>query len=225
MQPLKQVHGCRAALPYLGREGRGALICVGSALSDRAVSLQNAYCASKHALKGFLEALRVELLHAGSEVQVTLVKPSSINTPLFDHALTRMGYKPRPLAPVYATSIAAGVIVHCAEHRERDIVVGGGGKLLTTLETCAGPLLDWYQVKTAYAGQQSKEPKGADGPHNIAQPLPGMDRSDGSFGGRPFSLYTWLRLRPRAALGAGAALGALGLMGVLRRGGGADHAT
>ena len=207
-----QVYGCRAALPYLNEQGPGALICIGSALSDRAYPLQGAYSASKHAVKGFVEALRVELSHAGSEVQVTLVKPSSINTPLFSQALTKVGRKPKPIPPIYAPRIVADVIVHCAEHRERDIVVGGAGKLLTTMETFAGPLMDWYVTRTGFSGQRSEEPKGPDAPNNLWQPMPGMGRSEGDFRGRPFSLYTWLRLHPRLALTAGAAVGAFGIM-------------
>jgi short-subunit dehydrogenase len=196
------VHSIRAALPHLERRGRGALILVGSGLSDRALPLQAAYCASKSAIKGFSEALRVELAHAGSQTQVTLIKPSSIDTPLFDQARTKLGYKPKPVAPVYAPSIVAAAILHSAEHREREVVVGGGGKLLTTLEAFAGPLLDWYLVRTAYSGQRSKEPKGADAPSNLYEPLPGMGRVEGSFSGRPFSLYTALRLRPELMRGA-----------------------
>jgi NAD(P)-dependent dehydrogenase (short-subunit alcohol dehydrogenase family) len=206
-----QVHGCRAALPHLKAQGRGALICIGSALSDRAVPLQAAYCASKHALKGFVEALRVEQLHDGSEIQITLVKPSSMNTPLFDQALTRMGYKPKPISPVYAPAIAADIIVHCAAHRERDIVAGGAAKLLTGLETVGGPLLDWWQEKTAYSGQRSTEPKPDAAPNNLWQPLPGMGRSEGTFKARRFSAYTRLRLQPRLAAATIGALSAVAL--------------
>jgi NAD(P)-dependent dehydrogenase (short-subunit alcohol dehydrogenase family) len=210
------VYGCRAALPHLKREGRGALICVGSALSDRAVPLQSAYCAAKHAVKGLVESLRVELAHEGSEVQVTLVKPSSINTPLFENALTKTGRKPKPIAPVYAPGIVADAIVHCAEHREREMVVGGGGKLLTAMEGFAGPVLDWFQEKTAFQGQQTQEPESAAAPNNLRQPVAGTARSEGDFGGRRFSLYTWMRLHPRQTLGGAAALGSLALVGALR---------
>jgi short-subunit dehydrogenase len=219
------VHGCRAALPHLAAQGGGALICVGSVLSDRAVPLQSAYCASKHAVKGFVESLRVELAHENSGVQLTLVKPSSINTPLFDHALTKMGRKPRPIAPVYAPSLVADVIVHCAEHRERDIVVGGAGKLMAALEAFAGPVLDWYQAKSAYSGQQTQEPESAIAPNNLSRPVPDGAHSEGSFGGRRFSVYTWLRLRPRIAIGTGAALGALAMASLLRDDGDGRHAA
>jgi NAD(P)-dependent dehydrogenase (short-subunit alcohol dehydrogenase family) len=210
------VYGARAALPHLEQQGRGALIFVGSALSDRAIPLQAAYCASKHAIKAYAEALRVELAHGGSEFQVTLVKPSSIDTPLFDQARTKIGYKPKPIAPVYAPKIAADAILHCAQHHERELVVGGGGKLLTTLEAFAGPVLDWYQERTAYSGQRSQEPKSEDAPNNLFEPLAGMGRVTGTFAGRSTSLYTSLRLRPQLMKAANLAAAAV-LIGALVR--------
>jgi NAD(P)-dependent dehydrogenase (short-subunit alcohol dehydrogenase family) len=97
---MGQVHGAKAALPHL-EATNGALVCVGSTLSDRGVPLQGAYCASKHAIKGWLDALRVELWREGSKVRVTLVQPSSINTPLFNKAKTQMGVMPMPIPPIY----------------------------------------------------------------------------------------------------------------------------
>jgi NAD(P)-dependent dehydrogenase (short-subunit alcohol dehydrogenase family) len=204
-----QVYGCRAALPHLRDQGRGALICIGSALSDRAVPMQSAYCASKHAVKALTESLRVELRQEGSEVQVTLIKPSSFNTPLFDQAATHMGVKPKPMAPVYDPDIAARAILYAAEHRTRDMTVGGGAKLLTTLEAVAGPVLDWWLVRTGTKGQQSREPKSDQAPDNLWGPLPGNDRVRGSFKGRGFSLAATARLHPRPAALAGAAALAL----------------
>jgi len=204
-----QVYGCRAALPYLKQQPGGALICVGSALSDRAVQMQSAYCASKHAVKALTESLRVELQEAGSGVQVTLIKPSSMNTPLFDQAATHMGVKPKPMAPVYDPELVAQAILYAAEHRTREVVVGGGGKLLTTLESFAGPLVDRWMVWSGAKGQQTQEPKSDTGPHNLFAPLPGPRRVHGNFSGRRVSLYTAARLHPRLALTTGAAVGAL----------------
>jgi NAD(P)-dependent dehydrogenase (short-subunit alcohol dehydrogenase family) len=206
-----QVHGCRAALPYLKQQGRGALICVGSALSDRAVQVQSAYCASKHAVKALSESLRVELEEEGSGVQVTLIKPSSINTPLFDQAATHMGVKPKPIAPVYDPDLVARAILYAAEHRTREIVVGGGGKLLTTLEGFAGPLLDRYMVISGTKGQQSREPKPEGAPDNLYAPMPGQGRVRGGFKGRHISLYTTARLHPRLTATAISVLTAFGV--------------
>src|SRR5688572_3355388 len=101
---MGQVRGAKAALAHLEKTA-GALICVGSALSDRGIPLQGAYCASKHALKGWLDSLRVELRQEGSPIRVTLVKPSSINTPLFKKAKTMLGVEPRPIPPVYEVNV------------------------------------------------------------------------------------------------------------------------
>jgi NAD(P)-dependent dehydrogenase (short-subunit alcohol dehydrogenase family) len=202
-----QLHGCRAALPYLKQQDRGALICVGSALADRAVQMQSAYCSAKHAVKAMTESLRVELAEAGSGVQVTLIKPASINTPLFDQAATHMGVKPKPMAPVYEPEIVANAIVYCAEHRTREMSVGGASKLLTGLEAFAGPALDWWMKASGAKGQQAKEPKSEAAPNNLFAPLPGHGQIRGTFGGRGFSLYTLARLHPRATALAAAAVG------------------
>jgi NAD(P)-dependent dehydrogenase (short-subunit alcohol dehydrogenase family) len=204
-----QVYGCRAALPYLKEYG-GALICVGSALSDRAIPLQSAYCASKHGIKAVVESLRVELAVSGDDelVQVTLIKPASIDTPLFDNARTFLGYRPKPVFPVYTPGVCADAILHCAEHREREIAVGGGAALLTTLESFAGPVLDRYFAMQPKA-QQTKDPKSADAPNNLRDPLPDTRTARGQHAARPFSVYTWLRTRPRVAVAlAGTAAGA-----------------
>jgi NAD(P)-dependent dehydrogenase (short-subunit alcohol dehydrogenase family) len=194
-----QVHGCRAALPHL-KYGGGALICIGSALSDRAIPLQSGYCASKHAIKALVESLRVELAMSGDaeRVQVTLVKPASINTPLFDNAKTLLGYRPKPVFPVYTPGVCANAIIHCAEHREREIAVGGGAALLTTLESFAGPVLDRYFAMQPSA-QQTRDPKPAHALNNLREPLPSTRRASGQHAARPFSVYTWLRTRPRVA--------------------------
>lgn len=204
-----QLIGARVALPYLERQGRGALICTGSVLSDRAVPMQGVYCASKHAVKALTETLRVELAHDGSKVQVTLIKPSSMNTPFFDSARTYMGRRPKPIAPVYDPQLVADAILYAAEHRTRDLTVGGGGKGFLMLEAFAGPLIDAYLSRAGERSQQADEPKGADAPHNLVGPIAGPRRVHGSFGGRGVSLYTWGQLHPRAALLAGSAAAAV----------------
>ncbi|HEX6588570.1 MAG TPA: SDR family oxidoreductase, partial [Longimicrobiales bacterium] len=141
---LGQVYGVRAALPHLERT-RGTIICVGSTLSDRGVPLQGIYCASKHALKGWIDSLRVELRQAGSPVRVTLIKPSSINTPLFNKAKTQMGVMPQPIPPIYEPELAASVILRAAERPMRDAFVGGAGKLLSVSERVSPKLVDLQQ--------------------------------------------------------------------------------
>jgi hypothetical protein len=190
------------------------LIFVGSIVSDRSVPFLSSYCASKAAVKGLSEALRVELMLEKAPIAVTLIKPSAMDTPFFDHALTRMGKRPAPVPPVYDPALVAEAIVHCATHPEREMVVGGGGKLMTALETFAGPLLDWYAVKTPDQ-QHTEEPKSADAPNALEEPVREPSHSRSDFHGRSFSLYTTMRRHPRmaAAMASGGALVAAGLAG------------
>jgi NAD(P)-dependent dehydrogenase (short-subunit alcohol dehydrogenase family) len=193
-----QVYGARAALPHLRTRGGGVLMFVGSALSDRAIPLQSGYCAAKHALKSFTESLRVELQHSGADIQVTLIKPASINTPFFDYALTRTGFRPRPVSPVYPTRIVSDALLWCAEHREREFAVGGFAKGLCTLETFAGSLLDSYLVRSGFRGQMTDERKSAEAPSNLYLHVDGGRSASGGFPERHFSAYTWLRRHPPA---------------------------
>lgn len=167
---MGQVHGARAALPWLERTG-GALICVGSTLSDRGVPLQGIYCASKHALKGWLDALRVELQKDGAGVRVTLIKPSSINTPLFNKAKTQLGVMPQPIPPVYRPELAAAAILHAAAGVERDMFVGGAGKGLSVAEQLSPGLVDVQQRLQGFASQQTDWPKAANAPNNLYDPV------------------------------------------------------
>lgn len=216
---MGQVHGARAALPYL-EESRGALVCVGSALSDRGIPLQGAYCAAKHALKGWLDGLRVELMHEGSPVRVTLVKPSSINTPLFNKAKTQMGVMPMPIAPIYEPELAARAILRAAEGNERDVFVGGGGKLLSMAERISPALLDVQQNQQGFQGQQTDWPKSADAPNNLYAPMEDDGGVHGDFLGKekPRSAYQSLEAHSTVAACAAAAGLAAGAVLASRRG-------
>src|SRR5215216_8017384 len=119
-----QVHGSRVAVPLLKQQG-GALINVASALSDRAIPLQGNYCAAKHALKGFTDALRMELEEEGLPISVTLVKPASIDTPFFEKAKTYLGVEPQPVPPVYTPDVVADVILQAAQYPIRELIAGG----------------------------------------------------------------------------------------------------
>jgi short-subunit dehydrogenase len=157
---LGTIYGVRAALPHLKRAGGGAIINVGSVLSDRAVPLQSTYCATKHAVKGFTEAIRMELEHERVGIHLTLIKPAVINTPYYNHARTRMGVEPRAMFPVYEPSLVAEAIIYAAAHPVRDIVVGDGGKVLTVLQRISPSLLDRLMLLggAAFKLQQTDEP-------------------------------------------------------------------
>jgi NAD(P)-dependent dehydrogenase (short-subunit alcohol dehydrogenase family) len=160
------VHGAKAALPYLEKTD-GALICVGSALSDRGVPLQGAYDAAKHAIKGWLDALRLELMHEGSKVRVTLIKPSSINTPLFNKAKSYMGVMPQPIPPIYEPELAAEGILRAAEGNERDVFIGGGGKGLSMGERISPKLMDVQMRRSGFKKQKTQWPEKVDAPNNL----------------------------------------------------------
>jgi len=150
------VHGCRAALPHLRQRG-GALINVGSMVSDMASPLLGIYSASKHAVKGYTDALRMELEHDGLPIAVTLVKPSAINTPFVEHAGNYMEREPEFPPPVYAPEVVAEAILRCAVRPTRDITVGGAGRMMTAVGRLAPRLTDAYLEATMFDQQKSDE--------------------------------------------------------------------
>jgi NAD(P)-dependent dehydrogenase (short-subunit alcohol dehydrogenase family) len=214
-----QVYGSRAAVRHL-RDRGGALINVGSVVSDRAIPLQGGYCAAKHALKAFTDALRMELEEEGVPIAVTLVKPASIDTPFFEKARTYLGVEPQPVPPVYAPEIVSEVILHAAQHPLRELIAGGSGAKLSTARF-APRLADLYMERWAFDSQRTDKPI-KDRPDNLYEPLP----ADGGERGRNWegrtresSIYTRAVLHPRktAAVIAGLALG-VGAVAVARRG-------
>jgi NAD(P)-dependent dehydrogenase (short-subunit alcohol dehydrogenase family) len=178
---MGQVHGAMAALPHLKREGRGALIHVSSIEARRSLPLQSAYAAAKHGIDGFLEALRVELQHEKLPISVTNVMPASINTPIFTKARTKLGVKPQGVPPIYQPSLVSDAILGVAEHPKRDVVVGGAGKMILLAQRISPGLVDAYMVLTAFKGQRTNEPKAADAPDNLFEPLPGYNTIQGDF--------------------------------------------
>ena len=142
------VYGSLVAARHLRGRG-GAIINVGSTLSDRAIPLQGIYSASKHAVKGFTDALRMELEEEGAPVSVTLIKPGAIDTPYRQHAKNYLPMEPNLPAPVYAPEIVAETILHCAEHPERDVFAGGGGKAISALGKYAPRLTDKMMALTS----------------------------------------------------------------------------
>ncbi|MDQ3871771.1 MAG: SDR family oxidoreductase, partial [Chloroflexota bacterium] len=157
---LGQVYGVKAVLPHLVRQGEGTIINVGSALSERAIPLQSVYVATKHAIRGFTDALRLELLKDHPGINVTMIEPSSINTPLFNLARSKMGVKPLPIPPIYEPRVVAEAIAFAAEHPRRTIVVGGSGKFMTLMDRLSPELVDWYMLQgdRMWKNQQTDQP-------------------------------------------------------------------
>jgi NAD(P)-dependent dehydrogenase (short-subunit alcohol dehydrogenase family) len=146
------VYGSTVAARHLRKKG-GAIINIGSVLSDRAIPLQGMYSASKHAVKGYTDALRMELEEEGAPVSVTLVKPSGINTPYPRHAKNYMDVEATLPPPVYAPEVVARTILHCCEHPQRDIVVGGGGRAIAATQL-APRLTDLFMEKAMFDPQR-----------------------------------------------------------------------
>ena len=163
-------HGIRAALPIMDRQGGGTIVNVGSVESIRALPLQGAYAASKHAVKALTESLRLELAHERSPVRVVLLEPTYINTPLFDHARSKIGSRPQPIPPLYEPEVVVGTLLRVVERPVDEVVVGATGKALTLLERLSPRLAD-AALKVggiAFRAQRSDEPPG---PDNLFAPL------------------------------------------------------
>ena len=163
------VHGSRVACAHL-RERGGALINVGSVLSDVAIPIQGTYCATKHAVKGYTDALRLELEAEGAPIAVTLIKPSAINTPYVQHAKNLLASEPQHPAPVYAPETVAEAILHCAEHAERDVYVGGAGRMLAEVGHHLRRLTDKVMEARMLDQQKSDRPKPANRPDSLHAP-------------------------------------------------------
>ena len=151
------VHGCRAAVPHLRRRG-GALVNIGSMVSDLASPLLGIYSASKHAVKGYTDALRMELEEEGAPIAITLVKPSAINTPFIEHAANYMEAEPEFPPPIYAPEAVAEAILKCAVRATREITVGGAGRMITAMGRIAPRLTDLYMETTMFEQQKRDEP-------------------------------------------------------------------
>ena len=216
---LGQMYGAKAAIARMKPRGEGTIINVGSALSERAIPLQSAYVASKHGVRGFTEALRLELMHADAGIEVVLILPSSMNTPLFNFARSKLGVQPMPVPPVYEPRVAAQAICHAAEHGGREIVVGGWGKLLITGQWLSPSLLDRYMLQGGRAFESQKTRRPDDARDNLFDASTGPGATTGQFGkaSKSTSLYTtYLEQHPDRKRIAGFAL-LLGLLAAIRR--------
>ncbi|HEX8847135.1 MAG TPA: SDR family oxidoreductase [Pyrinomonadaceae bacterium] len=210
------VHGSRIAAEHLRarpKEQGGAIINVGSSLSDRAIPLQGTYCASKHAVRGYTDALRMELEEEDAPISVTLIKPSAIDTPYKDHARNYLPVEPQNPPPVYAPETVAGAILHCAEHPERDVYVGMGGKAMSVGDKYAPRLTDKVMEAALFNIQQTDEPTPEDRRDGLFYASEDL-RERGGYDGHvaESSLYTKATLHPiitsAILLGSGLALAA-----------------
>jgi NAD(P)-dependent dehydrogenase (short-subunit alcohol dehydrogenase family) len=191
---LGVVNGTLAALKRMLPRDRGTIVQVGSALAYRGIPLQSAYCGAKHAIQGFTESLRCELLHDGSRVRVTMVQLPAMNTPQFDWVRSRLPRRPQPVPPIYAPEVAADAIVWAASSaRRREMSVGAPTVAAIWGNKIASGLLDRYLALTGYDSQQTDEPADPNRPDNLWHPLPGDHGAHGRFGSRSTrtSPLTW----------------------------------
>ena len=178
---LGYVHGTLAALKRMLPRDRGVIIQVGSALAYRGIPLQSAYCAAKHAIQGFCDSLRCELIHDQSRVQLCMIQMPALNTPQFGWVKSRLRRKARPVPPIYQPEVAAEAIVYASRYPRREMWVG-----IPTLEAIvtnkiAPGLLDRYLGRTGYDAQQYDGAEDASRPDNLWEPVSGRHRTHGDF--------------------------------------------
>ncbi|HEX5566114.1 MAG TPA: SDR family oxidoreductase [Streptomyces sp.] len=208
---LGYVNGTRAALRHMLPRDRGAIVQVGSALAYRGIPLQSAYCGAKHAIQGFTESVRCELMHDRSGVRITMVQMPAVNTPQFGWLLSRLPRHAQPVPPIYQPEVAARAVLHAADHPGRREYWVGASTVVTLLANAVVPgLLDRYLARTGFDSQQTGEMPAPPGPGNLWEPAD--EKTDhgthGVFDDRAhgFSVQAWAGRHPVAAAGAAAGL-------------------
>jgi NAD(P)-dependent dehydrogenase (short-subunit alcohol dehydrogenase family) len=207
---LGSVYCFSAALPHL-KESHGTFVDVNSALAYRGLPLQAPYCASKAALRTFLEAARVELEREGAGVDVCVLLPGAINTPHFDRVRQKLGLQPQPMPPIYQPEAFAAVVLHCCEHPYRELPVGWGAQKALWGQKAAPGIVDRWLRRTAWSAQTTGEPKPVDSPDNLFETLPGDPGARGRFDAEARSRTVWTTLRLHPTLATAAALLGLGM--------------
>ena len=207
------VHGTMAALTLMRPRGRGTIVQVGSALGERSIPLQSAYCGAKHAVNGFTSSLRCELLHENSGVHVTVVQMPAVNTPQFSWVRSRLPRHPQPVPPIYQPEVAARGVVFAADHpRRRQYWVGGTTAATIAANRLAPALLDRYLARTGYGSQQTAQAAEPGRPDNLAQPADGGGGHDhgshGVFDDRSHGRSPQLWISQHARVSAGCLAGA-----------------
>ena len=200
---LGQVYGALSALRRMRVRDRGSIIFVGSALACRGIPLQSAYCAAKHAIEGFYDSLRTELMHDGSNVKISMVQLPAMNTTQFKFVKTRLPKKPRPMGTIYQPEIAAEVIEYASRHPRREFYVGWPTVKAIVGNKIAPWYADWVLSRNGFEGQMTDEPEDPNRKHNLWEPLPGDHGAHGRFDkqAKPFSAVAWASLH-RGAVAA-----------------------
>ena len=212
------VYGTLAALKRMLPRDRGTIVQVGSALAYRSIPLQSAYCAAKHAIAGFTDSLRCELIHDKSNVHITMVHMPALNTPQFGWVKSRLEHKAQPVPPIFQPEVGARAIYWAAHHRRRELYVG-----MSTVEAIVGNkvapgMLDRYLARTGFDSQQTSQPEDPNRPDNLWESLPGDHGAHGSFDARASDKSWELRASlNRLWLGLGFTIGATSAFLAARR--------
>jgi NAD(P)-dependent dehydrogenase (short-subunit alcohol dehydrogenase family) len=216
---MGQIYGMKAALGPMRRQKSGTIINMGSAVSTRAVPLHAPYVASKHAIAGFTDSLRMELMHEKMPITVTLIQPGFIDTPFFHNARSKLGAQSRPIPPIYAPEVVADTVLFAAEHPRRNLVVGGQAAFAIFLDKLSPGLLDRLMVARGAAFRLQKEDRPDDGYDNLFEPSRGIGAVNGTWSDQALrsSFYTkHIECYPNRKRMLWAALGA-GLLLLARR--------
>lgn len=210
---LGTVYGTMSALRRMLPRDRGSIVQVGSALAYRGIPLQSAYCGAKHAMQGFTESVRCELLHDKSNVTITMVQLPALNTPQFHWVKTNFEKHPQPVPPIYQPELAAEAIVWAVGADRREVNVGEMTTATLLADKVAPGILDRYLGANGYESQQGDTPIDPDRPNNLYEPVPGDAGIHGEFDDQAHarSAQWWLtKHRQKALLGGGLlALGAV----------------
>lgn len=211
---LGMVYGTQVALDHMRPRDKGSIVLVGSALAKRGIPLQAPYCASKHAIQGFFESLRTELMHDQSNIRLSITHLPAMNTPQFDWVKSKLPHRAQPVPPIYEPEVAADAIVYAAHNDRREVYVGA-----STVKTIFGNRIapwfaDWYLARTGYKSQQTSEVEDPNRADNLWEPVEGDPGAHGRFearGVRHSSLQLWASKHRTelglAAVGVGLAAG------------------
>jgi len=211
---LGTVYGTMAALRRMLPRNEGRIIQVGSALAYRSIPLQAAYCGAKHAIAGFTDSLRTELIHDGKNIHLTMVQLPAMNTPQFTWCRSKMPNHPQPVPPIFQPEVAAERIVWASHHKRREVFVGAPTVIVIEANKLAPGLADHYLGRTGFDSQQTREPVPKDRPDNLFEPVPGDFGAHGVFGQQAHegAATTWLaKHKGTTALAGATVFGVLAL--------------
>ncbi|MCU1345595.1 MAG: family NAD(P)-dependent oxidoreductase [Acidimicrobiia bacterium] len=218
---LGYVYGTQAAMRYMQPRNRGVIIQVGSALAYRGIPLQSAYCGAKHAIQGFTESVRCELLHDHSDVRITMIQMPGLNTPQFSWVLSRLPRSPQPVPPIYQPEVAARAVHWAADHDRREWWVGASTAATLIANSVVPGILDRYLGRTGYDGQQMPQPVSPNRPANLWEPGD-SDQDYGAHGrfddrAHGHSPQWWATTHRRSLLGGATATAVAAAMARTRR--------